>query len=318
MQFLSSLPALLGLTGFVVYYFLVRNRAGDQITLDIVGKLRREAPGRLPEGADRLDSGALARLIEGDANIRAKVSEQDFQLLRDALRQQFVTSLTVYLTCGVIFLAGVALFVYMSIQPTPVSMSSISVESVAADAQGLSVDLDQLRVRWLSSGDREDVAIALEEMDTQRRTASKNVSSGEGQAVFSPDDYKPILRDRSRGGQNRMRAVIQTNKHTYLSPEFALRVGITILAVHIDPLRIKIAGMIDSRMIDFYDFEAKLVVWARAAGQPSAPVTYGGQIKYGHNDFALDPGLEYDWSTVKLVYFGPDDRRIVRNELMGF
>ncbi|HKT71435.1 MAG TPA: hypothetical protein VJQ47_00980 [Steroidobacteraceae bacterium] len=35
-KFLSSLPALLGLTGFLVYYFLARHRGGDRITSEII------------------------------------------------------------------------------------------------------------------------------------------------------------------------------------------------------------------------------------------------------------------------------------------
>ena len=41
-----------------------------------------------------------------------------------------------------------------------------------------------------------------------------------------------------------------------------MRVGTTILAVHIEPMRIKIMGVIDNVAIQNYDFEAKLLVWA--------------------------------------------------------
>jgi hypothetical protein len=285
MQFLSTLPAILGLTGFVVYFFLARNRKGDRITLDIVGKLRREAPDRLAPGSEKLDAASLAKLIEGDATLRAKVSEQDFELLRDALRQQFITSLMVYGVCGLIFLAGIVFFVYMSVRPTPVSLSSISAESTEQVAQGLAVDLDSLWVHWSSQGDPEDVGVALEEMDTQRRTAAKTVRSTEGEVVFSAEDYAGILKNRAHGGQNRLRVVIQTAKEAFMSSEFAMRVGTTILAARVEPLRIKIMGMIDNRVIDFYDFEAKFLVWASASGQAPSPITYGGQIKYGQNDF---------------------------------
>jgi hypothetical protein len=117
MQFLSSLPALLGITGFVVYYFISRNRGGDRITLDIVAKLRREVPERFPPEATKLDSATLAKLVESDTILRSKVGEQDFQLLRDALRQQFITSVIVYGLCAFIFLAGTGLYVYVSIRP---------------------------------------------------------------------------------------------------------------------------------------------------------------------------------------------------------
>lgn len=318
MQFLSSLPAILGLAGFVVYFFLSRNRSGDRITLDIVAKLRREAPELFPQGAERLDAAALTRLVENDANLRAKVSDQDFQLLRDTLRQQFVTSIVVYGLCGTIFLIGVGLYVYMSIRPIPVSVTSISAESTEAAAEGLPVDLDGLRVRWSATGDPEDIQVRLEEMAHQRRTSAKIVRSTEGEVTFAPEEYGQILTNRDHGGENRLRVAVQTAKSAYFSPDFAMRVGTTILAVHMEPLRIKIMGIIDNVAIQNYDFEARLVVWAAAPHQEATPITYGGNIPFGHNDFQLDPKLNYDWKTVKLVYFGPDDPRVVRTQLLGF
>jgi len=317
MQFLSSLPALLGITGFVVYYFLSRNRGGDRITLDIVAKLRKEAPERLPPHAAKLDSATLAKLVESDTVLRSKVGEQDFQLLHDALRQQFITSVLVYSLCALIFLAGLGLYVYVSIRPKPVSVSSISAESTNAASQGIPVDLDGLRVKWTAAGDPEDIAVTLEEMQTQRRTPAKIVRSSEGQVTFAPEDYRDILVNRDHGGQNRLRAVFQSARSSYVSREFSMRVGLTVMAVHIEQWRLKIIGVINNSAIPNYDFEAKLLVWAKAPRQEASPITYGGTIKYGHNDFRLNPDLVYDWSTVKLIYFGPDDPRIVRKQFIS-
>ncbi len=97
-----------------------------------------------------------------------------------------------------------------------------------------------------------------------------------------------------------------------------MHVGTTILAVHIEPLRIKIMGVIDNTAIQNYSFEANLLIWAAASHQQPVPMTYGGTIPFGHNDFQLDRNLTYNWSTVKLVYFGPDDPRAVRTQLLGF
>jgi hypothetical protein len=80
----------------------------------------------------------------------------------------------------------------------------------------------------------------------------------------------------------------------------------------------KIVGVIDNSAIPFYNFDAKLLVWAAHAGQQAEPITFGGSIQYGHNDFNLDPALKYDWSTRKLVYFGPDDPHTVKSEFLGF
>jgi hypothetical protein len=319
-QFLSSLPAVLGLTGFVVYYFLLRSRVGDQVTRDIVGKLRQTAPDQLPAQPEKLDPASLAKLIEGDQSLRSKVNEQDFQLLRDALRQQFVVSIVVYILCGLVFLAGVGLYIYISNRPIPVSISSISEESTDSAAQGIAVDLDGLRVRWTAAGDPEDLAVSLQAMDSQRQTPAKTIRSIEGQLTFAPQDYKEILNSREHGGQNRLRVVFQGARSRFISPEFQMMVGTTIMAVHIEALRIKIMGTIDDSAVENYNFEAKLLVWAKkkAPGQQPEPITYGGKIQYGHNDFALDPALQYDWTSVKVAYLGPDDPRTVRIQLLGF
>jgi hypothetical protein len=317
-QFLSSLPALLGLTGFAVYYFLLRNRGGDRITLDIVAKLRQAAPDRLPAQPERLDPAALAKLIEGDNTLRSKISDQDFELLRDALRQQFIVAIVVYVLCGMVFLAGVGLYVYMANRPSPLSISSISAESTEAAAQGLAVDLDSLRVRWAASGEPEDIAVSLEALDSQRRTAAKTVRSSQGQAIFPAAEYRGILTHREREGENRLRAVFQAAKSLFFSPEVSMKVGTTIMVVHIEPMRIKIIGTIDNAAIQNYDFEAKLLIWASAPKQQPSPVTLGGRIQYGQNDFRLDPALQYNWRNVKLAFLGPDDPRVVRTVFLGF
>lgn len=306
-QFLSTLPAVLGLTGFAVYYFLLRNRSGDRITLDIIGKLRQSGADRLP-GSASLDPSALAKLLESDVALRSKISEQDFRLLRDALRQQFLVSLLVYGLCALMFAAGLSLYVYTGNRPVPLTISSIAAESADPAAESLPVDIDTLRVTWTASGDPEDVAVSLETLDGLRRTAVKTVRSTEAQVLFSPEDFQRILPNRNRGGQNRLRVLIQSTKSVFSSREFLMRVGITILAVHIEPLRIKISGIIDNQAIPNYDFDAKLLLWATAPHQQPAPVTYGGHIQYGQNDLHLDPALHYDWSTAKLAFLGPDRR----------
>jgi hypothetical protein len=224
----------------------------------------------------------------------------------------------VYSLCGLAFIAGIGLYAYVSLRPIPLSISSISAESASPSSEGIPVDLDDLRVRWSAVGSAEDIAVALEELDSHRRTPAKTVRSNEGQVVFLADEYHGILTNRQLGGQNRMRAVFQAQQSAFVSNEFSMRVGTTILAVHIEPLRIKIVGVIDNEAIVNYNFEAKLLVWVRAPNQEPAPVIYGGTIQYGRNDFSLDPALQYDWNTVKLTFLGPDDRRVVRTQLLGF
>jgi hypothetical protein len=91
-SFLAALPALLGLAGFVLYQSLGAHRYGREITQRIVDKLRRESPAA---GAfdERLKASQVERLLRGNQKMQRVVGQQDFQLLQQALRQQFVISL---------------------------------------------------------------------------------------------------------------------------------------------------------------------------------------------------------------------------------
>jgi hypothetical protein len=92
--FLSALPALLGLAGFVLYQVLGANKSGDEITRRIVEKLRSAAAPDLPD--QRLTPKQVERLLEQQQRLRKLVGEHDFRLLKQALTQQFVLTILVH------------------------------------------------------------------------------------------------------------------------------------------------------------------------------------------------------------------------------
>jgi hypothetical protein len=315
LSFLSALPAVLGLTGFVIYFFLARNRQGDQITQDIIAKLRRDAPASLPAEPEKLTPAALERLLLRDKDLQQNVNQDEFGLLRSSIRFQFVLSLVVYTLCSLVFLAGI--FLYFFFRP---SVSSISVGSLDPASQGIPVDLDRLGVRWSYSGSPTELRVFLKNVDSGDETDPKKVASTEGKVEFSPDDYTGLLHDRKHNGSSRMLVVVRTSDSEFASPEFKLLVGTRITIVKMSPTQLKIMGTIDNRAIDYYNFEGKFVVWTSDKGREPQVISIpaDGKINYGKNDFPLDAKAKYDWSQKKFVYFAPDDPKIVRTEFIGF
>ncbi|HEY5278672.1 MAG TPA: hypothetical protein VIJ67_02855 [Pseudolabrys sp.] len=319
LQFLASLPALLGFTGFVIYYFIQRNQSGDQVTLKIVDKLRVAGADRLPPNVEKLDATSLAKLIDGDTSLRGKISDQDFQLLRDVLHQQSVASLVVYGASSLMFLGGIAFYVYLNPPAKPVKLSNITVQDTNPASHGVLVDLDNLKVAWSSDGDPEDVTILVQEVATGQKSLVKTVRSTDNEVVFSPTEYAPILGNRQRGETNSIRVVAQSKSSSFMSKPFDVSVGITVMAVRFtNEHRIKIAALIDGSMIDFYDFEANLLVWGKNSKTGDSDLfKFGGRIEYGKNDFPTDPAVVYDWTTAKVGYLGPDPVNIVRATFQG-
>jgi hypothetical protein len=78
--FLAALPALLAIAGFVVYNLLGHQSKAQQITRDIVAKLRRDAPAQA-ESVANLGPRQLAARLREETKLRQSVNDQDFQLL---------------------------------------------------------------------------------------------------------------------------------------------------------------------------------------------------------------------------------------------
>jgi hypothetical protein len=310
---LAALPAVLGFAGFVLYQFLGTSRSGDEITRRIVDKLRQNAPTKV-EPDKRLTGSQIERLLAGDQGLQRLIGKQDFELLRQALRQQFIVSLTVY-SLAVLFCAlSVVLFVRQAQAKQKLEVDHWSITSTDGHSGGLPVDLDPLRVSWRSSGQPEDTRLYLENVQTSSRTFPQIIPSSANSVEFLPDNYRDILNTRVRGQANRIRAVMQAKNAAFVSDPVELQVGFTVLTVVDSASRLTVAAMIDQQRIPDYDFQAKIVVpTATASGNP---LSMGPSIPYHFPVQEIQHARQYDWIDAKGVYFGPDDPRLVRFQFL--
>ena len=275
--FLAALPALLALAGFVLYQLLGSNRTGDEITRRIVDKLRRQAPNKIDQD-QRLTGSQVEHLLLGDETLQKLIGKQDFLLLQQALRQQFITSLTVY-SLSVFFCAlSVVLFVRQAQAKKELQVDHFSFSSLDPTANGLPVDLDPLQVTWQSAGEPEEVKAYLENVQTRAETTPLVVPASVHNVRFQPDVYHNILQNRQRGQTNQIRVVIQSKKAPFASDPVDFPVGITVFAVVDGEARLTVAAMIDNSRIPNYDFEAKIVVPSRSPGRD--PLSIGPSIPY--------------------------------------
>jgi hypothetical protein len=312
-SFLAALPAILGFAGFVLYQFLGTNRSGDEITRRIVDKLRKNAPSKV-ERDQRLTGSQLERLLAGDQGLQRLIGEQDFALLRQALRQQFILSLTVY-SLAILFCAlSVVLFVRQAQAKQKLQVDHWSVTSTDTHSGGIPVDLDTLHVSWRSSGEPEDTKLYLENIQTSSRTAPQIVPSSTNAMEFLPKSYRDILAARARGQANRIRVVMQAKNAAFVSDPVDLQVGFTVFTVVDSTSRLTVAAMIDRNRIPDYDFQAKIVVPSNTA--TVNPLSIGPSITYRFPVQRVARPRQYDWNSAKGVYFGPDDARLVRFDFL--
>ena len=311
--FLAALPAVLGFGGFVLYELLGTHRAGDEITRRIIEKLRQQAPNSI-EKDQRLTSSQVERLLVGDQNLQELIGKQDFLLLQQALRQQFITSLTVYSLAVVFCGLSVGLFVRHAEAKKQLQIDHWSVASMDPASDGLPVDLDPLQISWQSTGEPEDVSVYLENVQTSGRTDAMIAPSSTNTVRFVPDSYHKILQNRQLGQTNRIRAVMQAREAVFASNPIELPVGITILTVVDAEARLTVAAMIDHGRIQNYDFEAKIVIPSRSLARAS--VSIGPSIPFRFPVRRVNHPNQIDWDSAKGIYIKPDDPRLVRFEFL--
>jgi len=314
MAFLGALPAILGFAGFVIFALLRRRASADPVLTEIVAKLRSAAPDVVTD--DRLRAAQVERLLNKHNELRRSITDQDYNLLDRIVRQQFASAVVVYLLCGLLCLAGIILFVYQfrlqQIESRVLKIEDLRLRSTADEAGGLLVDTDPIEARWAARGDEGDMQLFLENLDSGARTAPVTVASGTHTFVWPRERYSAVVQKRTRGEVNRIRVVSQTSANVFKSTEVPMHVGVTILLFVRAPDRVDLAAMIDNSRIVGYSFEALVSAPARRVDQPSLRV--GPQIQYGRPLPRVANLNAYDWKAAKIIYFGPDDRRIVRTD----
>lgn len=311
-EFFASLPAILAILGFVVFQFMKSHSKGDPATIKIVEKLRIDLPERFEEHSS-LNSQQLHSLLSEDNSLRAKVSEQDFLLLQQTLKQQHISTLVVYSLCAILFIVGVGLFTYQITKPEPLVIDNVNISSANPDAQGLPVDLDNLIVQWSAAGTTEDITAYIESIETRDRSRELRVRSDTGSVEFMRDDYSNLLINRQFPGWNRVRAVFQSGDNYFYSSEYKLHVGLTILAINFGE-KVKIGAMIDNSVVQRYNFEARIVAWNKS--EPDT-ISLGGTITNGQQDYPIEYSEQYDWGNAKIAYLGPDDTRLIRKKVVS-
>jgi hypothetical protein len=312
-SFLASLPALLGFCGFIVYQLLGSRAKGEPITQKIIEKLRREAPGTVSPDK-RLRPAQVERLLGGNQELQKLVGEQDFLLLQQALKQQFVITIVVYALAVSLCGLSAYLFVRQAQEGKALHIESLSMSDTDPAAGQHLVDLDPLQGQWHANGEAEDIQAYLENMQTGARSDVIAVPSAQGSVRFEPASYRPLLVERNHGGKNRLRLVLQARQAAFKSDVKDLEVGITVLTLLDGDARLTVAAMIDNSRIPFYDFRAKIVVPGRKLA--TTPLSVGEQIAYQSPPLTVRRPAQYDWDDAKGVYFGPDDAALIRFQFL--
>lgn len=319
LSFLKGLPAILGLAGFFAYLWAGQSKVGADLTKSVIDKLR-QSPTVTIADFDTLTPAKIGKLIETDARVRAAVNEQDQKLIRLIVILQNGVTVAVMVVCALLVGFGF----WLVSRPQPLAVIAQAPLPLTEAAGTALVDLDPLKIEWVATGLPESVSVYLENVDSQRRSRKKSVSSDVRSVAFEASELREVATSRDYRHSNRIRSVIEWSSNVARSDVVDLHVGIQVQLMLggrlVTPggsqdVKILMATIDDSTltMPKGYCFQVSLVGWNQEG-------PFVGVLKSCNEATnVVVPGLAgIDWNRkVSLVYEGPDDRRTVRTCISG-
>jgi hypothetical protein len=257
--FLMSLPAVLGIVGFVIYLILKKSITADPIIKSILNKLKHDEP-QFYKHLQQLSESERAQLIAKDNEFKAKISEGDRLIINRIVINQFRTNIFVYSLCAALLVAGLVLF----LRPKPLNIDSIQLQNANAFNNDLITDLDPITVTWTSTGSDGPLYVVLANAATGKQSNRIPVQASVGKIKFVVDKYSnfdKILSDREPNGSNRIKAILYSGKESFQSTEFEVKVGIKIIAYEERPNLIRFNALIDQVIVENFLFAPRLALF---------------------------------------------------------
>jgi hypothetical protein len=109
-RFLSLLPPLLAIVGFIVYYVLKSRKTPSGIQKEVIDKIRVDSQFD-PAVYKDLTPQRAEQLLANDVRLRNSVGKQNYDLFKQALHQEFIRDVIVYVLVSIIFVVGIIYFV---------------------------------------------------------------------------------------------------------------------------------------------------------------------------------------------------------------
>lgn len=258
-DFLTALPAILGIVGFVIYLLVKKSISKDPVVNSILEKLKYEEPSYYKDIL-KLSPSEKSQILKSDNILREKISESDRKIINRIVTNHYRTNVFVYVICSLLLITGLYLFV----RPKPLNVSSIHIQNAEADDNDFIVDIDPITVTWTSNGQNDEVEVVLENIQTGKQTKRYRALASDGYMKFLSDDfynYDKILDNRIPNESNRIRAIIYSETETFNSKPYELKVGVKIICYPEASNSLRFNAIVDQYIIDNFHFAPKIALF---------------------------------------------------------
>tara|TARA_R110002096_G_scaffold422613_1_gene629276 strand:+ start:893 stop:1882 length:990 start_codon:yes stop_codon:yes gene_type:complete len=286
-SFLTSLPAILGIIGFIAYLILRKSAANDPVINSILEKLKYEEPSYYKDIL-KLSPSEKAKVLTDDTKLRELVSNEDRKIINRVITNHYRTNIVVYFLCGLLVIVGI----YLYAKPKPLKVDSIHIQNLDAKENDLVVDIDPIVVTWTSKGENGEVEVVLENIQTGKQTKRNRAMASDGSIKFLSDDYHnydKILSNRLPNSTNRIRAIVYSRSESFQSKPYELKVGVKIVSYPEGPNIIKFNAVIDQIIIHNFHFAPKVALFREDGFQEKGIFE---ALEYSHEPYVRIDSIE--------------------------
>jgi hypothetical protein len=188
------------------------------------------------------------------------MSENDRRILDKSLSNQFRTNIFVYSLCAFLLVFGI----YLYSSPKPLLISNIEIQNTDSTDRDMIVDIDPIKITWTSTGNDGEVFIVLENIETGKQSKRYRALASDGFIEIKPNDFDnfdKILSNRIPNKSNRIRTIIYSEKESFKSKPFDIKVGVKIICYPEPPCFLIFNAIVDQIIIENFHFAPRITLF---------------------------------------------------------
>jgi hypothetical protein len=311
-NFLTSLPAILGFTGFIIYIFWTKNRKSSPVLLNIIEIIKNKSK-KLAKLDERMNSQQVYKIVKQNKNLQNLLNINDYKMLEKLSLREERTNYVAIATLLICFLSSI--FIYFFITQDKTNIEILSVYSVYdGEKQKIMTTLDDIVITWKHEGNSEPLDIIIKDNKDKALNPIK-VNTYDDKVKIKSDDIKTLWQNPQINDEYIIYILIQyKNKSKQFGP-YKILTGLTIL-YYCEQNKVKVASMTSNMNLVDQNFKAKFVAWSIKPTKNPDDMVQSIEImaEGGKGEGVFPKGFIFESSKLKCLYMGNYPLDLIRYE----
>jgi hypothetical protein len=311
LDFLSGLPAVLGIGGYFAFY-LARSRGNASPILKTIVEIIRHKGIALPGIDARLTAKQVFQLIQDKPELRRSLDTKDYALLESVMQRDERANLMAIVGLMLALLLSLAAYTYLQTGKPKIVSASLLSAPTARTSNFTANTIDDLKVEWVHSGENVPFTIRIINSNAPEFRVTKQIMSAEHTLRVSAMEARILWPKPTLDTKNQVRIEFSNDDGFKAFGPFEVEFALDLL-YFLEGNKLTIASMDGQGTLVPHSFEARCVVWPlRAVAGQANPRSVVVRTSVGKAYDAFPVDMEPDPTSLKCVYIGSYPIDLVR------